>query len=254
MPTPKSKLSKFILSLPATLTGAQIVERAKAKGMKTSGANVYRVRGLFGAKSGKTAAAKVTAASTAKLVAPATPKATPPSKSDFIRSQPATMSAVEVVAKAKADGLKIHVNQVDKVRGRSKAKTVANKVTLPAPKSAAPSKTPTKSKADFVRGFPNLSPKEVVAKAKAEGVKFDVGYVYNVRGSDKSARKKKRAAAKTTTSTSTHTNGVQSLVALSAVSSSAERLLRAVAAEMGLGKAVEILAGERARVQLILKG
>jgi hypothetical protein len=50
-PTPKSKLSKFILSLPTTLTATEVVSKAKAQGLKTSPNNVYRVRRLFGAGS-----------------------------------------------------------------------------------------------------------------------------------------------------------------------------------------------------------
>jgi hypothetical protein len=36
--------------------------------------------------------------------------------------------------------------------------------------------------------------------------------------------------------------------------SSVDDLLRAVAAELGLGRAVEILAGERARIRAVLRG
>lgn len=177
MPTPKSKLSKFILSLPATLTGGQVVARAKAEGMKTSGANVYRVRGLY--------------------------------------STPSKTGA-----------------------------------TNPASKTGAAKTTwASGSKAGFVRSHPTLSPKEVVAKAKAEGIQFGAQYVYRVRGLDKAA-KKKRVAAKTTPG-ATRVNGVTRPAA--AASSSAEDLLHAVAAELGLGRAVEILTGERARVQSILR-
>jgi hypothetical protein len=145
-------------------------------------------------------------------------------KSDVIRAQPPTMSDADVTS---AD-----------------SKTPATKS-----RATASSKTPTqlpKSKADFVRAHPNLSPKEIVEKAAAAGIKLGWRYVYNVRATDKVARKRKRAAAKGRTSTPS--------VTLAASSSSAEDLLRAVAAELGLGRAVEILAQERARVRAILKG
>jgi hypothetical protein len=71
---------------------------------------------------------------------------------------------------------------------------------------------------------------------------------------DKTARKKKRAAAKTTTSTPKTVNGAGASVAVPTTTSSAEDLLRAVAAELGLGRAVEILARERARVAAALRG
>jgi len=126
------------------------------------------------------------------------------------------------------------------------SKTVATKPT------AAPAKT--KSKADFVRGYPSLSAKEVVEKAKAEGIKLGWRYVYNVRATDKTARKAKRAAAKATTTMTAAVNGAAPSVALRAVSSSTEDLLRAIAAELGLGRAVEILTGERARVRGLIGG
>jgi hypothetical protein len=94
------------------------------------------------------------------------------SKSAFIRKQPATLSAAEVVAKAKAAGIKFTTQLVYKVRGGSKAKkAVAKKTTTAKSVAVVTSKSPvTESKADFVRAHANLSPKEIVAKAKSEGV------------------------------------------------------------------------------------
>jgi hypothetical protein len=43
-------------------------------------------------------------------------------KSDFIRAQPATMSAADVIAKGKAEGIKIGSSLVHMVRGRSSGK------------------------------------------------------------------------------------------------------------------------------------
>jgi hypothetical protein len=138
--------------------------------------------------------------------------------------------------------------------GRRKAKKGATKKVLTVTKSAS-AKTPTKSKADFVRARAHLSPKEIVEDAKTEGVKFDVAYIYRVRGLDKAARKKKRAVAKITTSTPTAVNGaVPSVTSPAKPASSTEDLLRAVAAELGLGRAVAILEGERARVRTVIGG
>jgi len=246
-PTKTLNKSDFIRNQPATLSAADVVAKAKAGGIKFTSQLVYNVRG-----SGKKRPAKATASATTTLPIL---KPNPLSKSEFIRSQPTTLSPAEVVAKAKAAGLKFDTDYVYKARRTAKA-VAPTKPTLPAPKSAAPSKTParTKSKADVVRAYPNLSPKEIVEKAKAAGVKFDVRYVYRVRAMDKTARKAKRAAVKTTTSTPTHANGVQPSAALSAASSSTEDLLRAVAAELGLGRAVEVLQGERARVTSLIAG
>jgi hypothetical protein len=186
MATPKSTLSKFILSLPSALTGAQVVERAKARGMKTSRANVSRVRNLF--------------RSSAKASAPVT------------QSSPKTEAA----------------------------------------RPAAPTAT-SRSKAEFVRSFPTTtSPKEIVRKAKAVGVKLGTAYVYNVWTRDKVGAQKKKSAAKPPTSKSTSAaNGARPSASSSP---SAEGLLKAVAAEVGLGRAIELLQRERDRVQSILKG
>jgi hypothetical protein len=172
------------------------------------------------------------------------------SKSAFIRKQPATLSAAEVVAKAKAAGIKFTTQLVYNVRGGSKAKKAVAKTTRANPVAVVTSKSPvTASKADFVRAHANLSPKEIVAKAKGEGVKFDVSYVYRVRGYDKTAGKKKRDGAKPRTA-----RAGAPVPRPITNRSSAEDLLRAVAAEVGLGRAIELLQGERARVHSILRG
>jgi hypothetical protein len=174
------------------------------------------------------------------------------SKSDFIRQQPATASATEVVEKAKVAGLKFDASLVYKVRRRASAK---DKTKMAAARKASTTTKgtttkPVKTKADFVRAHRNLSPKEVVDQAKVEGIKLDVGYVYNVRGSDKISRKKKREATRGTTTGSNGSSAPRTAAAMT----SAEDLLRAVAAEIGLRRAMEILAGERARVRAVIGG
>ena len=173
------------------------------------------------------------------------------SKSNFVRAQPAALSAAEVLAKAKAAGLKITPQLVYKVRGSAKAKgkakeSAAAKATAVSTKPSTSTKPP-KSKAAFVRGLPASTPaKDVVKQAKAAGIKLGISYVYNVRGAAKMAAKKKRAAAKSPTDSAVANGGG------SKVSASAENLLKAVAAELGLGPAIEILSGERARVRALI--
>jgi hypothetical protein len=55
MARPISKTTKFILSLPKTLSVREVLAKAKAGGMKTSESNVHRVRRLHNKRS-KTAA------------------------------------------------------------------------------------------------------------------------------------------------------------------------------------------------------
>jgi hypothetical protein len=204
MARPRSTLTKFILSLPRTLSVKEVIAKAKAKGMKASENNVYRIRRTFGTKGASAATAKP-ADSKSKPAASPLSKPNPPSKSDFIREQPATLSAAEVVAKAKAAGIKLDSFLVYKVRSRASAK---GKTKVTAKKIATP---------------PKAAPVKKRLKSKAASVPV-------------------QKASNGTPPTS------------AARSSSVEDLLRAVAAEMGLGKAIEILAGERARVQSILKG
>jgi hypothetical protein len=197
-------------------------------------------------------------------------KKTTVNKSDFIR-QHASLSTAEVIAKAKAAGLKVSSSLVYMVRGRVDAKKgqakKAKKTSTAKPVAAAPApSTKSKvSKAAFIRSLPKDMPvAEVIAKGKAQGLKLAETYVSWARWAGKKANKKSAKAAAPATKPSaptvqvttratprnpTLTNGVRS-----PVSSSAETLLRAVAAEIGLGRAIEILAGERARVHSILRG
>jgi hypothetical protein len=191
---------------------------------------------------------------------PKTPKKTTVSKSDFVRSQPATLSATEVLAKAKAAGLKITPQLVYKVQSGAKAKGTKEKapaakaVPLYAKKTSASttpstSTKPPKSKAAFVRGLPASTPaSEVVRQAKAAGIKIGISYIYNIRGAAKMKAKRKRATAKSPAAAPL-TNGGGSRV-----SASAENLLKAVAAEIGLGRSIELLHDERGWVHSITRG
>jgi hypothetical protein len=252
--TPAKTLNRsdFIRAQPATLSPTDVIAKGKAEGIKISRSLVHMVRARSSVKAKKGPSNAATPATKPAALPVSKPEL--PSKRAFIRAIPFGVSAKDVVAQGKAAGLKFNTDYVH--RARKTAGAVATKPTSPMPTSPipkAPAK-PLKSKADFVRAYPALSPKEVVEQGKAEGVKFDAAYVYRVRAMDKTARKVRRAAAKTTASTATSVNGTGASVTLPAASSSAEDLLRAVAAELGLGRAVEILAGERARVRGLMGG
>jgi hypothetical protein len=174
-----------------------------------------------------------------------TAKKTPISKSDFIRSQPANLSTAEVVAKGKEAGIKLGRVLVYKVRAKGKPKKAgAAKKPIVSATKTSPSTTPPKSKAAFVRDLPASTPaKDVVNQAKAAGIKLGVSYVYNIRGAAKMAAKKRRAGVR---------NGASVPRPVTPMSS-AENLLKALAAEIGLGPAIDILQGERARVRTLLR-
>jgi hypothetical protein len=182
-------------------------------------------------------------------------KKTTPNKSAFIRSQPAAMSTADVIAKGKAEGMKISSSLVYMVRGRAKPKSATPKSTTPKSTTTAKTWAPAKrsapsasiaSKAEFVRSRSHLSPREIVEDAKAAGVKLDVGYVYNVRGAAKA-----KSSVKVTKQAARTVRAAPVGRPVSA-SSRVEDLLKAIAAELGLGRAMEILAGERARVRAVI--
>src|SRR3954470_16963106 len=96
-----------------------------------------------------------------------------------------------------------------------------------------------KSKASFVCELPSTTPaKEVVAKAKAAGISLTEGYVYNVRATSKSAKSPKTNGV--AASAPRASKAVAAPTARTKRGSSVEDLLRAVAAELGLARAIEI--------------
>jgi hypothetical protein len=161
----------------------------------------------------------------------------------FILALPKTLPAKEVLAKAKANGLKTSESNVHRVRrlhGR-RSKAPASPAT-----SAASSHAKVLKKSDFVRSLSAATPaKDVVAKAKAAGVKLDLQYVYKIRS------RAKPAAAKRSAGRPASAQALRPSARLT--ESSAEALLRALGAEIGLGRAVEILQSERARVSSITR-
>ncbi len=116
------------------------------------------------------------------------------------------------------------------------------------PRTKKTSTNPSTSKAAFVRSLPASTPaKDVVQQAKAAGIKLGVSYVYNIRGAAKMAARKKRAAAQGLAVSAAASTGSWS------VSQHAETLLRAVAAEIGLARAMDLLHAERTRVHSIMR-
>jgi hypothetical protein len=245
------------------------------------------------AASPKKAASSKNVPAPEETAAPGTAKSAGVSKSEFIRFHP-SLSAAEVIAAGKDQGLTFTSSLVYAVRGaqdgkKTTAKKTSAKKTSAKKTSSAPSKKATpktkataskttasskktstpktgESKADFVRANRSLSANEIAAKAKAEGLTLDANYVYKVRGAAKAAAKQRRVAKKAastpvvakTSATSKSipapkpvaSNGTRP----SGSASSVEDLLRAAAAELGLGRAMEILAGERARVRAVMGG
>jgi hypothetical protein len=107
-----------------------------------------------------------------------------PNKSAFIRSLPGDMPAVDVVAKAKAAGLKISPAFVYAIRSksRSKGKGAKGSGAKRGPKPA----NGKQSASEFVRSQPgSMKASEVVAAGAKQGIKFSTNLVYAVRSSKK---------------------------------------------------------------------
>jgi hypothetical protein len=100
----------------------------------------------------------------------------------------------------------------------------------------------TVNKAEFVRMFPHLTAREIVAKATEQGIKIGEPYVYNVRAYDKKHHTQRAAARR-----------APSVARPITTTAAAEDLLKAVAAEIGLGHALDVLQAERAKVQSVLR-
>jgi hypothetical protein len=252
MTRPISKLTKFILSQPTSMPPKEVIARAKARGMSASKSNISRVRGMKKDGAVKAVAAAKPAAATSPVAKPAVQ-----SKSEFIRSLPTTMPAGEVVAKAKAAGIFIGEPYVYNVRGRAAGRGKKGK-TAPKPAATKPAVTPTSAapraaaplnKADFVRLHPLLTPRDIVAKARAAGISIGVHYVYNVRAQGKGPAAK--APVPTKPAAPRPVAAVHAAVH-SSTDARLESLLKDVAAEMGLKRALEVLEAERARVRALL--
>ncbi len=180
----------------------------------------------------------------------------------FILSLPTTLPAKEVLAKAKAKGIKTSENNVHRVRrihGRSRQAIAKAQASVAAPSAVKPV-TPAAgpgvalTKSSFVRGFAlNTPAKQIVQKAVAAGVDLDVRYVHKVQSRSKpSAAKRPSARPAVAVAASARVSPARSSGPATSAPASVEALLRAIAAEIGLGRAVEILQGERATVRAVL--
>jgi hypothetical protein len=108
--------------------------------------------------------------------------------------------------------------------------------------SAKPGPKPNINKSAFVRGLPsNMPAKDVVEKAKAQGMKISVAYVYSIRTAAKAGARRANTAAGGAPVAKSFTTGGR-----------AEDLLRAVAAELGLSRAIGLLQAEQAKVRAVL--
>jgi hypothetical protein len=139
------------------------------------------------------------------------------SKTGFILGMP-TASAKEVVDAAAKVGIKLTTNSVHAIRSMAKKRAGGGR-------GARPTRAKSNGKmtaSDFVRGMPEAPARDVVAAAKNAGIKLSERYVYVIRSSD-------RAKARAGGSARGRGKG-------------AENSLRQAIAELGLGRARQVLA------------
>jgi hypothetical protein len=120
----------------------------------------------------------------------------------------------------------------------------------------------------FILSLPKaLSAKEVLAKAKARGIVTSENNVHRVRrlhivapakaqanGSAAGSPKAVQSRSKPVPAKGLPVKAMAPVAVQKGAGSSVDDLLLAVAAELGLARAVDILQGERARVQALLGG
>ncbi|HEX4340503.1 MAG TPA: hypothetical protein VH062_31560 [Polyangiaceae bacterium] len=159
-----------------------------------------------------------------------------PNKSAFIRSFPADMPAVDVVAKAKAANLKISPAFVYAIRSKSKNKATGGKGAKRGPKPA----TGKQSASEFVRAQPGtMKASEVVAAGVKQGIKFSTNLVYAVRSSGKKpggARGGRRGPGRP------------------AASGNGEATFRQLALDLGIARARQVLDSLESRLRELVSG
>jgi hypothetical protein len=98
-----------------------------------------------------------------------------------------------------------------------------------------------KNKSAFVRSLPaDMPAKAVVEKGKAQGMPMSIAYVYSIRTAAKAAARRGGLS------------GVPGRRPVVGRGGAVEDLLRAVASELGLSRALAILEGEQAKVRAVL--
>ena len=106
---------------------------------------------------------------------------------------------------------------------------------------------PLSKLSEFILSLPrDLPAKQVMAAAKAKGLKATESNIYRVRRLG-TPKQRPAPSAPTGRGSSPSSRGV-------GASGGAEQVLRAVAAELGLAHAIELLTAQRAKVRSLLGG
>jgi hypothetical protein len=108
----KPNKSAFVRSLAFDTPSAQVIAKAKAKGMTLTRNDVHAIRAIARRKESGGKAGAARAAKRAGAV----------NKSAFVRSLPASLSAADVISRAKQKGIKLSAAQVYTIRANARRK------------------------------------------------------------------------------------------------------------------------------------
>jgi hypothetical protein len=111
----KPSKSAFVRGLPATLPAKEVVAKAKAAGLTLSDRYVHVIRSIA-----KRAARQGTVGASSSKAARRGGRPIS-SKRTFVLGLPASLPAVDVIKRAKAEGMKLTTNYVYKIRSRGAA-------------------------------------------------------------------------------------------------------------------------------------
>ena len=108
----KPNKSAFVRSLAFDTPSAQVIAKAKAKGMTLTRNDVHAIRAIARRKQAKGKAGGTARASKRSGV----------NKSAFVRSLPGSLSAAEVISRARSKGIKLSAAQVYTIRANARRK------------------------------------------------------------------------------------------------------------------------------------
>jgi hypothetical protein len=113
-PTAKPNKSAFVRSLAFDMPSAEVIAKAKAKGMTLTRNDVHAIRAIARRKQkpGKEAGSAPRGATRAGTI----------NKSAFVRSLPGNLSAAEVISRARGQGIKLSAAQVYTIRANARRK------------------------------------------------------------------------------------------------------------------------------------
>jgi hypothetical protein len=167
-------------------------------------------------------------------------------KTAFVLGLPRDLSAKEVVAKGKAQGIVLSEAHVYKIRSTAKSKggTPARSSAASSASKASSGGSSASSKRDFVLSFPAGTPAaEILTKAKSQGIGLSKAYLYTIRSSAgvKGTGKRGRPAGSGAGAVRVNVSGRGQ--------SGLETQLIDAALELGLSRASELLASLRNKLK-----